>query len=113
MLTAPTATGGNAARDIVVTQIDAAAISRALAWQDSLLRLGGSTLAEIAAEFEQRTGRRVRLADPALAQLRVGGRFRADDVDGFANLLATTFDVDVVRAADGTLVLRKKTSTSR
>jgi transmembrane sensor len=90
-----------------------AEISRMLAWQDELLRLGGATLAEIAGSFERRTGRRVLLADPALAGLRLGGRFRADDIDGFASLLATTLDIDVERAADGTLVLRKKNVDSR
>ena len=97
----------------VVTTVSQAEISRALAWQEPLLRLGGATLAEVAASFERRTGRRVILADPGLAGLRLGGRFRADDVEGFANVLATTLEIDVERAADGALVLRKKTSTSR
>ncbi|MBM3853653.1 MAG: hypothetical protein FJ399_10920, partial [Verrucomicrobia bacterium] len=96
-----------------VVRIEPAEISRALAWQDDLLRLGGATLAEIAGSFERRTGRRVVLADPTLAGLRLGGRFRADDIDGFASLLATTLDIDVERAADGTLVLRKKSADSR
>ena len=98
---------------VVVTTVSQAEISRALAWQEPLLRLGGATLAEVAASFERRTGRRVILADPGLAGLRLGGRFRADDVEGFANVLATTLEIDVERAADGALVLRKKTSTSR
>jgi transmembrane sensor len=105
--------GTREARDIEVAQVAPAEISRALAWQDDLLRLGGATLAEIAGSFERRTGRRVILADPALAGLRLGGRFRADDIDGFASLLATTLDIDVERATDGTLVLRKKSSGSR
>jgi transmembrane sensor len=84
-----------------------------LAWQEPLLRLGGATLAEVAASFEHRTGRRVILADPALGQLRLGGRFRADDIEGFASVVATTLDVDVEHLADGALVLRKKVSTSR
>jgi transmembrane sensor len=105
--------GTREARNIEVAQVAPAEISRVLAWQDDLLRLGGATLAEIAGSFERRTGRRVILADPALAELRLGGRFRADDIDGFASLLATTLDIDVERAADGTLVLRKKSSDSR
>jgi transmembrane sensor len=102
-----------AARGIVVSRIDADDLARALAWQAPLLRFGGATLAELALEFERHSGRRVILADPSLAGLRVGGRFRADDVDGFAHLLATTFDLEVERAADGTLVLRKKKAESR
>ena len=99
---------GGGAPAFVVTRVEAAEMARALAWQESLIRLGGATLAEIAAEFERRTGRRVILADPALAGLRLGGRFRADDVDGFVNLMATTLEIDVKRATDGALVLRKK-----
>jgi transmembrane sensor len=98
---------------VVVTTATADEISRTLAWQAPLLRLGGATLAEVAREFERRSGRRVVLADPELAALRLGGRFRADDLDGFTHLLATTFDLAVEHSADGSLVLRKKTSGSR
>lgn len=96
------------APEVAIARVDAAEISQALAWQENLLRLGGATLAEIAAEFERRTGHRVVLADPALGQVRLGGRFRADDAEGFAKLLTSMLDVDVERAADGTIVLRKK-----
>jgi transmembrane sensor len=98
---------------IVVGRVDATEMSRELAWQAPLLRLGGATLAELVLEFQRRSGQRVVLADPALAQLRVGGRFRADDAAGFASLMAATLDLEVENAADGTLVLRKKTPESR
>ena len=103
--TAPSTASASA---LVVSQLDAAAIGRTLAWREPLMRLGGATLAELAAEFERATGRRLVLADPTLAELRFGGRFRADDIDGFTHLLATTLELDVERAADGTIVLRKK-----
>ncbi len=98
---------------VVVTTVDADDIARTLAWREPLLRLGGATLAEVAVAFERRTGRRVVLADAALAELRLGGRFRADDVEGFAHLLAATTDIEVEHAANGDLVLRKKNSISR
>ncbi len=101
------------ATSVVVTTASADEISRTLAWQAPLLRLGGQTLAELAVEFERRSGQRVILADPALASLRVGGRFRADDLAGFTQLLATTLDLAVEHSADGSLVLRKKSSASR
>ena len=93
---------------LVVARIDAAAITQTLAWREPLMRLGGATLAELATEFERATGRRLVLADPTLADLRFGGRFRTDDIDGFTHLLATTLDLDVERTADGAIVLRKK-----
>ncbi len=98
---------------VVVTTATADEISRTLAWQAPLLRLGGQTLAELAREFERTSGRRVVLVDPDLASLRVGGRFRADDLNGFTHLLATTLDLEVDHAADGTLVLRKKKPETR
>lgn len=107
-VTMPTPGPDPGAPVFVVARVDAAEISRALAWQENLLRLGGATLAEIAAEFERRTGHRVVLADPALADVRLGGRFRADDAEGFAKLLAAMLDVEAERAADGAIVLRKK-----
>lgn len=98
------------APDLVVTRVDAAEMTRTLAWQDELVRFGGATLAEIAAEFERRTGHRVILADPALAQVRLGGRIRADNVEGFSSLLATMLEIEVERDAGGAIVLRKKKS---
>ena len=103
----------SSATSVVVTTTTPDEISRTLAWQAPLLRLGGQTLAELAVEFERRSGQRVILADPALASLRVGGRFRADDLEGFTHLLATTLDLEIDHAADGTFVLRKKKSENR
>jgi transmembrane sensor len=93
---------------LVRSRLDSAGIADALAWREPLLRLGGATLAELAAEFERATGKRLVFADPSLAELRFGGRFRADDLEGFTQVLAATFDLHVESASDGTLVLRKK-----
>jgi transmembrane sensor len=100
-------------RRIVIARVDGAEMDRVLAWHDSIVRLGGATLAELADDFERRFGQRVVIPDPEIAQMRVGGRVRGDDMDGFATLLATTFDLDVERATDGPWVLRKKKPTSR
>ena len=110
--TSPTSSASPAPA-IVVTTATPDDIARTLAWQAPLLRLGGSTLAELVLEFERTSGRRVILADPDLASLRVGGRVRSDDVDAFASLIATTLNLEIERPADGSLVLRKKSSTSR
>lgn len=97
----------------IVTRPSPEEIAQALAWQEPLLRLQGSTLAEVAAELERRTGRRIVLGDPTLGSLRVGGRLRGDDPDGFARVVAATLDLEVESAADGMIVLRKKTSSPR
>lgn len=94
--------------EISVQPVDAGRIAQALAWHSSLVRLGGATLTELALEFERRFGERMLIADPTIGQLRAGGRLRAEDADAFARLLATTFDLDVERDAEGTRLLRKK-----
>ena len=106
-------TSADLAQALVRSHLDAAGIADALAWREPLLRLGGATLAELAVEFERGTGRRLIFADPSLADLRFGGRFRADDIDGFTQVLAATLEVTVEHGANGSIVLRKKNSLSR
>lgn len=107
------APGRDLAQALDLSLADPAEMARMLAWREPLLHLGGATLAELAVEFERATGRRLLLADPSLADLRFGGRFRADDVDGFTHLIATTLDLEVERLTDGTILLHKKKSDSR
>ncbi len=89
---------------VVVSEIDPESMSRALAWQEPLLRLGGATLAELAGEFQRRSGHRLVLADPELAELHIGGRFRADDVEGFVRVLVNNYGLRAERTADGTIL---------
>ena len=98
---------------LVCSQLAPTEMVRALAWREPLLRLGGATLAELALEFERSTGRRLVFADPAIAELRFGGRFRAGDLEGFTQVLANTLDIEVEYAADGTITLRKRNPLSR
>ena len=92
---------------VVVTAVSAAEIARALAWNDAMLELAGATLGELVAAFENRTGQRIEFGDDALREVRMGGQFPTDDVDGFLRALAEIYDVKAERRADGVLVLRK------
>lgn len=98
---------------LVRSHLGATELADALAWRAPLLRLGGATLAELAVAFERGTGKRLVFADPSLGELRFGGRFRADDLEGFIQVLATTLDLAVERSANGKIVLRKKNPVSR
>jgi transmembrane sensor len=80
-------------------------VSEALAWRDSLLRLGGSSLSELAQDFERKTGRRLVLADSSLADLQIGGRFPSDDIEGFVYLLETNYGIRAEHAETGEIVL--------
>ena len=93
---------------LVVTGVPSDELTKALAWQSTLLRLGGATLAELAVEFQQQTGYRIVLADPELAGRRIGGQFRADNIDGFVRLLEEHFGVVSQRTPEGVIVLLKR-----
>lgn len=96
---------------VQISTVSSAEMAHALLWQEQLLRLGGSTLAELAAEFQQLTGRSVVLGDPALEDLRIGGFFRKNDLDGFVGLLEANYGVVVERTKDGGYILRKASQT--
>jgi len=93
---------------LVITTLEPEAVARAIAWQEPLRRLRGTTLAELALGLEQRTGQRVVFADTEMGDLRLGGRFRVDDAEGFVSVVSTLLDVDIERAPSGELVVRKK-----
>jgi transmembrane sensor len=93
---------------IVVTDVRPDELTKALVWQSTLLRLGGATLAELAVEFQQQTGHRMVLADPELAGRRIGGQFRADNIEGFVRLLEEHFEVVSQRTPEGVIVLFRR-----
>jgi len=90
----------------VVTAVTPAEVERALAWQGVRLEFAALPLAEVVAEFNLRNATQVVIADADTAQLRVGGTFRADNIEGFVRLLQSTFGVTVDRRPDGTMILR-------
>jgi len=89
----------------VITAVSQTEIERTLAWQGVRLEFASLPLAEVVAEFNLRNPTRVVIGDPETANLRVGGTFRADNVDGFVRLLQLSFGVTTERLADGTVVL--------
>ena len=63
-------------------------------------------LADAIERVSEQTGNRIRLSDPALADLRVTGAFRARDAAAFAESAAVALGLELRRGADGTLWLR-------
>jgi|GEM_PF-134913 len=93
---------------VVITTLEPEAFTQAIAWQEPLRRLRGTTLAELALGLEQRTGQRVIFADTEIGELRLGGRFHADDAAGFVSVVSALLDVEVEHGPSGELVVRKK-----
>lgn len=90
-----------------VADVSAAEIAERLAWQTALIPLESKTLAQVAADFERRTGHRIVLADRELAEMLLGGSFKPDDVSGFIHVLETSFGLSAERVDAQHTVLRK------
>lgn len=91
-----------------VSAVSAAEIDRALAWRAVRLDFVDVPLREVVTEFNLRAPAPLLLGDQRVGELRVGGTFRADNVDAFVRLLEASFGVAVETRADGARILRVK-----
>jgi transmembrane sensor len=89
-----------------VGQLSQAELDRRLAWQPRLLGFADESLTTIVNEFNRHNPVVLRVADPALRELRLTVRFRSDNVSGFLRLLAADFGVRSEPDAGGEIVLR-------
>jgi transmembrane sensor len=80
------------ARDLVVSS---ASGEHALAWRSGRIELVDEPLADAIGEFNRYNRRRIVLLDRDIADKRLDGFFRTDDIDGFARAVNATFNVPV------------------
>jgi len=92
-----------ASADFSVQQVTAAQLSSEMAWREGAIIFDGKPLAEAIAEIERYTDARILVSDPETAALKVGGRFRTDDMQGFFDGLESALPVNVRRAPDGVI----------
>ena len=85
---------------VLVRTLPLAEAQRYLEWRDGFLAFEDVPLATAAGEFNRFNTRRLELADPAVAQLRIGGNFRWSNLDGFVGLLEQGFPVRAERHPD-------------
>jgi transmembrane sensor len=96
---------GGMASPIHVTPISAEALSARLAWKAGLLNFGGAALREVAGAFLHTTGQRILIPDTALAEVRIGGQFPPDDVEGFLRVVHELHGIKARRLEDGAVEL--------
>jgi transmembrane sensor len=83
--------GGN----VLVVLKPAAQIVNELSWRQGKLVFDQMTLAEAAAEFNRYNVKKIVIADPAVAAMRIGGSFDTGNVVGFTKLLQQGFALAV------------------
>jgi transmembrane sensor len=64
-----------------------------LSWRTGVLMFRDQSLGEAVAEFNRYNERKIVIADPKVADLRIEGNFRATNVDAFVRLLESGFPV--------------------
>jgi transmembrane sensor len=94
-----------AAADYSVRPISEEQLSHDMAWRAGEIIFDGETLGDAVAEIERYTDSRIVIADSRTAALRVGGRFRTDNVPAFFDALQSALPVSVRRAANGAVYI--------
>jgi transmembrane sensor len=88
-----------------VRPVASSEIDRRLAWQHGMLIFRGEPLETVLAEMDRYTHTEFVLLDEQLRHVRVGGYFRAGDIDGLLIALRENFQIDSFRDDSDRIVL--------
>jgi len=83
-------------------------INTALAWREMRFEFTNTSLAEAVDLFNRKSKVKLSLGDPTLSDLRVSGIYWADNADGFASLIESSFDIEAAREGTDRIVLRRR-----
>jgi transmembrane sensor len=94
-------------KKVNVHPVSTAESARRLAWRTGEVSFQGESLTEAVAEFNRYTHQQLRIDDPSLANLRIGGNFQALDIDSFVAALNRSFGITSRTASDGAIALSR------
>jgi transmembrane sensor len=80
-----------------------AAVEDKLSWREGRLVFDGTSLAEVAEDFNRYNRQQLLIADPSVAAIRISGTFKTSNVEAFVRLLKEAYGLKVEVAADGKL----------
>lgn len=83
------------AASTLVTTVGAEKVDSALAWRDGMLSFDQRSLSEVATEFNRYNAKKLVMGDAEAGAIRIGGTFRADNVDAFVRLLRDAYGLQV------------------
>lgn len=90
--------------------LDPQQLADALAWRQGEVVFKGTPLREALACFARHHGIGIS-ADPKVAQMRIGGRYSLDDLNGFFTDLEQTMPVRISRSLSGTYLVSMRSSS--
>jgi transmembrane sensor len=74
-------------------------IDNDMSWRSGMLFFNQETLAEVADDINRYNARKIEVVGPA-RDIRSGGSFRRDNIEGFKQLLRDGFGLKIVDAGD-------------
>jgi len=80
-----------------IAKVSDSDISAQLSWRQGSLVFRGETLAEAVVELSRYTPVKFVIQDARIGAIRIGGRFKAGDVDGLLATLKENFNIDYER----------------
>ena len=80
-------------------------LEQQLSWSHGFLSFSGEPLKKVVNEINRYTPITLEITDPALETLKVGGRFRVDDLDAMLEVLETSFGIRISRTGDQRILL--------
>jgi transmembrane sensor len=80
-----------------------ASVEDKLTWRDGRLVFDGTSLAEVADDFNRYNRQQLLISDPSVAAIRISGTFKASNVEAFVRLLKEAYGLKVELTADGKL----------
>lgn len=98
--------GGRSAPRPSIVELEPVDLDIKLAWQRGVLIFRGEPLEAMLAEVARYTTARFDIEDDSLRGVRVGGYFRAGDVDGLLLALRENFNIESERVGADRIVLR-------
>ena len=97
--------GDDPARFVQYSSATEAIIRNQLAWREGYISLAGEPLSYLVGQLGRYTRQTIKIANPALENMRIGGGFRLDDIDGLFQVLESDFGITVTRVNDELILL--------
>ncbi|WNC72432.1 FecR domain-containing protein [Thalassotalea psychrophila] len=91
--------------DAPVKEVSLIQMQRDLAWQQGMLIFEGESLSTALADISRYTNVNFEIIDPQIADLKVAGYFRADDIDGLIASLEINLNITSSKAPNNTILL--------
>jgi transmembrane sensor len=82
-----------------------------LAWKGPRLFFDGTPINEAVRQFNEQGNLRIRVEDPEIGSLRIGGSFLVSDVEAFLRLLEINNRIAIDRTSTGEAVIRREHSS--